>query len=95
MLAAEGIKCRVVSAPSEGLFRDQSEEYQQSVLPEGIIRYGMTSGIASTIRGLVGDKGRIHSLDHFGYSAPAKRLEQEFGYSGEVVYREVKEFLGK
>ena len=95
MLAAEGIKCRVVSAPSEGLFRDQSEEYQQSVLPDGIIRYGMTSGIPSTIRGLVGDKGMIHGLDHFGYSAPAKRLEQEFGYSGEVVYREVKEFLGK
>ncbi len=95
MLAAEGIKCRVVSAPSEGLFRDQSEEYQQSVLPEGIIRYGMTSGIPSTIRGLVGDKGMIHGLDHFGYSAPAKRLEQEFGYSGEVVYREVKEFLNK
>jgi transketolase len=37
----------------------------------------------------------IHGLDHFGYSAPAKRLEQEFGYSGEVVYREVKEFLNK
>jgi transketolase len=94
-LAAEGVKVRVVSAPSEGLFRDQSPEYQKSVIPCGTARYGMTSGLPVTLRGLVGEGGTIHGLDHFGYSAPASVLDAKFGYSGDVVYTEVKELLSK
>jgi transketolase len=94
-LTAEGVKVRVVSAPSEGLFRDQSAEYQKSIIPCGVARYGMTSGLPVTLRGLVGNSGLVHGLDHFGYSAPASRLDSEFGYSGEVVYREVKALLSK
>jgi transketolase len=94
-LVSEGVKVRVVSAPSEGLFRDQSCEYQKNVIPCGIARYGMTSGLPVTLRGLVGDSGMIHGLDHFGYSAPAGVLDAQFGFSGEVVYNEVKTLLSK
>jgi transketolase len=95
LLAADGIKVRIVSVPSEGLFRDQPVEYQKSVIPCGIPRYGLTSGLPVTLRGLVGDAGKIHGLDHFGYSAPYKVLDKKFGFSGENVQREVKELLGK
>ncbi len=94
-LAAEGIKVRIVSAPSEGLFRDQPCEYRKSVIPCGVPRYGMTSGLPSTLRGLVGDAGFIHGLDHFGYSASYKVLDEKFGFSGENVYNQVKTLLGK
>jgi transketolase len=94
-LATEGIKVRIVSAPSEGLFRDQSREYQKSVIPCATPRYGLTSGLPVTLRGLVGDAGKIHGLDHFGYSAPYKVLDAEFGFSGDNVCRQVKELLGK
>ncbi len=99
-LTADGIRVRIVSAPSEGLFRDQSPEYQRSVIPHGIPHYGLTSGLPVTVRGLVGDTdgdGRnfIHGLDHFGYSAPYKVLDDKFGFSGENVYRQVKALLKK
>lgn len=95
LLKADGIKVRVVSVPSEGLFRDQSAEYQQSVLPAGVVRYGMTSGLPVNLLGLVGENGYIHGMDHFGYSAPYTVLDKEFGFSGEQVYKEVKTLLKK
>ncbi|MDE5636461.1 MAG: transketolase, partial [Alistipes sp.] len=95
LLAADGVKVRIVSVPSEGLFRDQPESYQKSVLPAGTVRYGMTSGLPVNLLGLVGDNGRIHGLDHFGYSAPYKKLDEEFGYNGRTVYEEVKALLAK
>ena len=95
LLEQEGIAVRVVSVPSEGLFRDQPKSYQESVLPEGVVRYGMTSGLPVTLLSLVGDLNAIHGLDHFGYSAPFKVLDEKFGYNGETVCREVKTLLGK
>ena len=95
LLEQEGIAVRIVSVPSEGLFRDQPKSYQESVLPEGIVRYGMTSGLPITLLSLVGDMNAIHGLDHFGYSAPFKVLDEKFGYNGETVCREVKALLGK
>lgn len=94
-LAADGIAVRVVSVPSEGLFRDQPKSYQDGVLPAGIVRYGMTSGLPVNLQGLVGENGRIHGLDHFGYSAPYTVLDEKFGYNGATVATEVKEMLGK
>ena len=79
-LAAEGIAVRVVSVPSEGLFRDQPRSYQESVLPAGLPRYGLTSGLPVTLRGLVGESGTIHGFDHFGYSAPFKVLDEKGVY---------------
>ncbi len=95
LLIQEGINVRVVSVPSEGLFRDQPKSYQESVLPSDVVRYGMTSGLPVTLLGLVGSLENIHGLDHFGHSAPYKVLDAEFGYNGETVYNEVKKLLGK
>ena len=95
LLAAEGIPVRVVNVPSEGLFRDQPRSYQESVLPAGVVRYGMTSGLPVNLRGLVGENGVIHGLDHFGWAAPYKVLDEKFGYNGATVAAEVKKMLGK
>ena len=91
-LAKEGIATRVVSIPSEGLFRDQSAEYQAAVLGT-LPRYGMTSGLSMNLRSLVGEAGFIHGFDHFGYSAPFKVLDEKFGYNGKTVAEEVKAML--
>ena len=95
LLQKDGIAVRVVSVPSEGLFRDQPKSYQDSVLPKNIVRYGMTSGLSINLRGLVGEDGKIHGCDHFGYSAPFKVLDEKFGYNGQTVYEEVKALLSK
>ncbi|MDR1525780.1 MAG: transketolase [Tannerella sp.] len=92
-LAGEGIKVRILSVPSEGLFRDQPAEYQESVLPRGIKRFGLTSGLPVTLQGLVGDNGFIHGMPSFGYSAPYKVLDQKLGFTGDNVYASVKELL--
>ena len=95
MLQKDGIAVRVVSVPSEGLFRDQPKSYQQSILLKDVPRFGLTSGLSMTLRGLVGESGKIHGLDHFGYSAPYKVLDEKFGYNGQAVYEEVKAMLCK
>ena len=93
LLRADGIALRVVSVPSEGLFGDQTAEYRASVLPEGVVRYGLTSGLPVTLLSLTGANGTVHGLDHFGYSAPYKVLDEQFGFSAKTVYEEVKRLL--
>lgn len=89
----DGLKVRVVSAPSEGLFRNQSIAYQQSVLPPGIPRFGMTAGLSVTLAGLVGENGAIWGMNSFGYSAPYKVLDEKLGFNGENVYAQVKKLF--
>jgi transketolase len=89
----DGLKVQVVSAPSEGLFRNQPAEYQENVLPTGIPRFGMTAGLPVTLAGLVGENGKIWGLESFGYSAPYKVLDEKLGFNGENVYNQVKELL--
>ena len=93
LLKADGIKVRVVSVPSEGLFRSQSKEYQQSVLPAGKKKFGMTAGLPVTLEGLVGADGCVWGLESFGFSAPYKVLNEKLGYTGENVYNQVKKLL--
>ena len=95
LLKKEGINVRVVDVPSEGLFRDQPKSYQEAVIPQDALRYGMTSGLPVTLLGLVGSMDNIHGLNHFGHSAPYKVLDKQFGYNGETVYNEVMKLLGK
>jgi len=83
----------VVSAPSEGLFRNQPKDYQESVLPSGISRFGLTAGLPVTLAGLVGENGSIWGLESFGFSAPYKVLDEKLGFNGENVYKQVKEML--
>ena len=89
----DGLKVRVVSAPSEGLFRRQSKEYQTEVLPVGVPRFGLTAGLSVALAGLVGENGAIWGMDSFGYSAPYKVLDEKMGFNGENVYRQVKKLL--
>ncbi len=94
LLAKDGVKCRIVSVPSEGLFRSQSAEYQQSILPAGVKKFGMTAGLPVTLEGLVGADGKVFGMPSFGFSAPAGVLDVKLGYTGENVYNQVKEILG-
>ena len=94
LLKEEGIGVRIVSVASEGLFRDQSREYQSEVLTAGVPRYGLTAGLPITLAGLVGENGVVHGVDHFGYSAPYKVLDEKFGFNGATVAAEVKAMLG-
>ncbi len=91
----KGLKIQVVSVPSEGVFRNQPLEYQKEVLPAGIPRFGLTAGLPVTLEGLTGDNGMVAGLDHFGYSAPYKVLDKEFGFTGEAVYNKVTKLLNK
>ncbi|MBP5708859.1 MAG: transketolase, partial [Bacteroidales bacterium] len=93
LLTKDNVKVRVVSVPSEGLFLDQGKEYREEILPKGVFRFGLTSGLPVSLASLVGDNGYVYGLDHFGLSAPYKVLESEFGFNGETVYKEVKRFL--
>ena len=95
LLAQDGIKARVVSCPSEGLFRRQSREYQESILPKGAKIFGLTAGLPVTFEGLVGGNGRVYGLDHFGYSAPYKVLDEKLGYTPQNMYHEIKKFLSE
>ncbi len=95
MLEADNIPCRVVSVPSIGLFQEQSEEYQESVIPNGIPVFGLTAGLPSTLQGICGCKAKIYGLNRFGASAPYKVLDQQFGFTGENIHREVLQFINK
>ena len=95
LLEKDGIKAQVVSAPSEGLFRQQDKAYQESVIPSGAKVFGLTAGLPVTLQGLAGANGKVFGLDHFGFSAPYKVLDEKFGFNAEAVYNEVKSFLGK
>jgi transketolase len=80
---------RLVSAISEGLFRNQPEKYQKEILPDNIPRFGVTAGLAVNLLGLVEDISRIHSLEHFGYSAPYKVLDEKFGFTAEKIAEKI------
>jgi len=90
LLKKDGIKTRVVSIPSEGLFRNQSKEYQDSVVPAGIKKFGLTAGLPINLLGLVGTHGKIWGLESFGFSAPYKVLDEKLGFTAENVYNQVK-----
>jgi len=93
LLRADGVKIRLVSVPSEGLFRSQSAEYQESVLPKNAKIFGLTAGLPVNLLGLVGANGKIWGLESFGFSAPFKVLDEKLGFNGKNVYEQVKKML--
>lgn len=93
LLRADGVKVRVVSVPSEGLFRNQPKEYQESILPTGSKIFGLTAGLPVNLEGLVGANGKVFGLESFGYSAPYKVLDEKLGFNAQNVYNQVKEML--
>ncbi|KAA6336201.1 Transketolase [termite gut metagenome] len=90
LLRQDGIKVRIVSAPSEGLFRSQSKEYQESIIPTGAKVFGLTAGLPVTLQGLAGANGKVFGLESFGFSAPYKVLDEKLGFIPENVYNQVK-----
>ena len=93
LLRKDGVKVRIVSAPSEGLFRSQPAEYQESVIPAGAKVFGLTAGLPVTLEGLVGANGKVWGLPSFGFSAPYKVLDEKLGFNAENVYKQVKEMI--
>ncbi len=95
LLRKDGVKVRIVSVPSEGLFRSQTKAYQEQVLPHGSKIFGLTAGLPVTLQGLVGDNGKIWGMESFGFSAPATVLDEKLGFTGHNVYQQVKAYLGQ
>jgi transketolase len=91
LLEKEGVPTRVVSMPSWFLFEKQDQSYKDSVLPKNVptvsVEAGATLGWSRYAQAHVG-------LDHFGASAPAERLFQEFGFTPENVAATVQQLLG-
>ena len=95
LLHKDNLRVRIVSIPSEGLFRSQTPEYQEKILPHGSKIFGLTAGLPVTLEGLVGAEGRVFGLPSFGFSAPYKVLDEKLGFTGEHIYKEVKAFLAQ
>ena len=93
-LREEGVKCSIVSVPSEGLFRSQCPEYQAQVLPAGVKKFGLTAGLPVNLQGLVpAHEGKVWGLESFGFSAPYTVLDEKLGFTAENVYNQVKALL--
>ena len=93
LLRADGVKIRLVSVPSEGLFRSQSAEYQERILPKDAKIFGLTAGLPVNLEGLAGSNGKVFGLSSFGFSAPYKVLDEKLGFTAQNVYKQVKEML--
>lgn len=94
-LEAGGVPARVVSVPSIGLYLEQDDEYRESVLPHNIPKFGLTAGLPSTLREIVGAKGKVYGLERFGASAPYKVLDEKFGFTVDNITEQVLKFIGK
>lgn len=95
LLEAEEIGARVVSMPSLGLFEDQDADYRNSVIPEGMPVFGLTAGLPSTLKTVLGCNAEVYGLDRFGASAPYKVLDEKFGFTVPNILAKVKEFIGR
>ena len=93
LLEKDSIKCRIVSVPSEGLFRKQSKEYQESILPSDVKKFGMTAGLPVTLEGLTGSNGKVFGMESFGFSAAYSVLDEKLGFTAQNLYKQVKKFL--
>ncbi|NYI41520.1 transketolase [Demequina lutea] len=94
LLAAEGIKARVVSMPCKELFERQSAKYCDSVIPGGVkARVSIEAGSPLGWRDVVGDAGRVIGIDHFGESASGALLMKKYGFTAENVVAKAKESL--
>jgi len=95
LLRNDKLKVRIISAPSEGLFRNQPEEYRKTIIPDNVPVFGLTAGLSVTLQGLVGPKGIVWGMNSFGYSAPYKVLDEKLGFTAENVYRQVRDYLAQ
>ena len=93
-LDADGVSTRVVSMPCIEWFLEQDDAYRESVIPAGVkARVSVEAGVSLGWRDLVGDAGRIISINHYGASASGAKLFEEFGFSGATVAAAARESL--
>ncbi|HEX9150506.1 MAG TPA: transketolase, partial [Flavobacterium sp.] len=90
---SKNLKINVASIISEGLFKQQSKAYQESIIPKGKLVFGLTAGLPVNFEGLIGDSGKVIGLDHFGYSAPASVLDEKFGFTSEHACDEILKYI--
>lgn len=92
-LAESDIAVRVVSMPCTNIFDRQDQAYQNSVLPQGVVRVAVEAGVTDSWRKYVGLEGEVIGIDRFGESAPAEKLFEYFGFTVENVVNAVKRVL--
>jgi len=95
LLAAQGIRVRVVSFPSWKIFDEQSADYKASVLPAGVPRLAVEAGSTLGWWKYVGLDGDVIGIDRFGASAPGPVVMKELGFSAENVAARAKKLLKK
>ena len=94
-LESSKVRARVVSVPCLELFRAEPEEYREQLVPDdGTLVVAVEAGLGESYRGLVGRKGLVYGIDHFGASAPAADLARLFGFTAEALAKRVLEELG-
>jgi transketolase len=94
-LATDGLKVRVVSAISPGMFNEQPAEYREKILPFGVPTLGWTAGLPAAIAPMVGPLGKAVGMTRFGASAPYKVLDEKFGYVADNVVSQAKAYLAE
>jgi len=96
LLQADRVRVRVVSMPSWELFAAQPDGYRNEVLPPAVrVRLGIEAASPLGWERWVGDNGRMLAMDHFGASAPADRLFQEFKFTPEQAATIVRQLLAQ
>jgi transketolase len=95
MLAADGIKSRIVSIPCLETFMAQSQEYRNNVLLAGVPRVAFEAGRGESWGRLIGCDGLFIGIEHFGASAPDKVLAEQFGFTTPQVVEKIRTFLKK
>ena len=93
LLRKDGVKLRIVSVPSEGLFRSQDKAYQDSVVPNGGKVFGLTAGLPVNLLGLVVANGKEFGLESLGFSAPYTVLDEKLCCTAKYVTKQVKTIL--
>ncbi|MGN0213733.1 MAG: transketolase family protein [Muribaculaceae bacterium] len=93
LLKAKGVNAQVVSMPSIGVYLNQDKDYRTDVIPEDVPVFGLTAGLPSTLYRVVGARGKVFGLDHFGASAPYKVLDDKFGFTPENVAKEIEAYM--
>ena len=95
-LVAEGVRSRVVNLASWRLFEREDAAYRESVLPAACRRrLAVETGVSFGWERWVGDGGEVIGLDHYGASAPAGVLFEQFGFTADDVYQRAKALLDR
>lgn len=93
-LEKDGIRVRLISMPSIGLYMRQEKEYKDSLIPTNVPVFALTAGLPAVFAPLRHDNWQVYGLERFGASAPYKVLDEKFGYTENNILAKVKYFLG-